>query len=211
MFLASLLALTLTGGVPQSASVAAPQIAPGEARCELHIWPAARLESLPFAVGMIKGRASREQIDGAMGELLSPASQTGAVRDANPLGELRLPADTRIIEHSEPLDPKTVGKIKTRRAQSTSPCYAELIIVRHDLIEDIVWGDRFLSTFLFRDFGDKPEARLSIKGEGGNKLKVLTLSAQARPADAPQLVAGAVRANFLEFTKNARPRIAAPR
>src|SRR3569623_2719454 len=155
---------------------------------------------------MVKGHTAWELIVCSMGELLSLASQTGAVRYANPLVELRLPADTRIIEHSDPLDPKTVGKIKTRRAQSTSPCYAELIIVRHDLIEDIVWGDRFLSTFLFRDFGDKPEARLSVKGEGGNKLKVLSLSAQARPADAPQLVAGAVRANFLEFTPPARPR-----
>ena len=82
-------------------------------------------------------------------------------------------------------------------------------MTEHALVEDIVWGDRFLSTFLFRDFGGGAEPTRRVKGNGGNKLKVLTQTADARPADAPALVAAALRANFLEYAKDARAKLSA--
>lgn len=81
--------------------------------------------------------------------------------------------------------------------------------MQHMLVEDIVWGDRFNSTFMFRQFGGDQRPQSVVKGNGGNKLKVLTLAHEARPADAPQLVAAALRANFLEYAKNARQHIPA--
>lgn len=207
-----LIALSLHGAAAQASAAPAPVVSPAGAapRCELHVWPAERLEGVAFSVynGLIQGRASERQIEGAMDDLLSPSSQIAALRDADLAGGLGLPTGTRMVEHPEPLDRKTLNKIKTRRAPSSSPCYSELIIMQHGLVEDIVWGDRFISTFMFRDFAEGAQAGRVFKGSGGNKLKVLTQAEASRPADAPQLVADALRANFREYAKNARAKMA---
>lgn len=207
-----ILALSLHGAASQPRPTAIlAQSGDGPSSCELHLWPAERLNGLGFSLynGLIKGRASNKQIEGAMDDLVSPSAQVAALREADLVGNLGLPPGTRLVEHQESLDRKTLNKIRTRRASSSSPCYSELIVMQHMLIEDIVWGDRFLSTFMFRNFGDKPDAKHSVKGTGGNKLKVLTLAENARPADAPQLVAAALRANFMEYAKNAHLQAAA--
>jgi len=206
MYFATLLAaLALTGVLPIVTEH--PQATP--TKCELHIWPAAQLSGLAFRLGVIRGRATEGQIVGAMDDLLSPEAQLAALREVDFSRELRVPADTVRIEHAEPLDAKTANKIKTRRSDSTSNCYYELIMVEHYLTEDIVWGDRFGSIFIFRSFGDKAVAQQSQKGTGGNKLKVFTQAESARTADTPQIVAAAVRGNFLEYAKNARGRMPA--
>lgn len=202
-----------TGLFVVSAAIAVLPPGPADARpslgdssqCELHIWPTETFWGIPYKVGYINGRASKDQIVGSMESLVGPSAQLAALRNADPVRALGLPAGTRIVEHQEILDRKTVTKIRTRRAQSTSPCYSELIVLQHFLTEDIVWGDRFGSAFMFRNFGDKAEARGATKGVGGNKLKVLTLPEAARPADTAELVEAALKGNFLEFAKNAHP------
>lgn len=178
------------------------------AQCELHVWPAERFNTLAFSMGLIKG-SSDEQIEEAMEDLLSPSIQLQALRGIDLTSKLGLPQGTKIVEHNEPLVRKTANKIMSRRAQSLSPCYSELIMMEHKLIEDIVWGDRFQTAFLFRDFADKAEPTRSFRTTAGNKLKVLTQPKDSRPADAQQLVIAAVQANFLEYAKNALPRLAA--
>lgn len=178
-------------------------------QCELHMWPTETFSGIPYKVGYITGRASKDQIVGSMESLVGPSAQLAALRDADPVRALGLPAGTRVVEHEEILDRKTVTKIRTRRAQSASPCYSELIVLQHFLTEDIVWGDRFGSAFMFRNFGDKAEVRGSTKGVGGNKLKVLTLPEASRPANTAELVEAALKGNFLEFAKNAHPQSAA--
>lgn len=187
-------------------------------QCELHVWPTRKLEGLGFRLygyGLIgeaiRGRASNDMIESAMHDLVSPAAQVAALKSINLVNEFNLPAATKIVTHADPLDPKTALKVKTRHAPSSSQCYFELITVRHWLIEDIVWGDRFLSTFVFREFDDKLDVQRSQGGNGGNKLKILTLKEGGRPADTPELVAAALRANLVEYAKDARPRIMARR
>lgn len=204
LFALSVIIVALAAG-PANASPPAGDAA----QCELHIWPTESFSGLPFKVGIVTGRASEDQIVGSMESLVGPPAQLAALRDADPVRALGLPAGTRIIEHQDILDPKTVRKIPMRRAQSASPCYSELIVLRHDLIEDIVWGDRFGSTFMFRNFGDKQEVRGSIRGAGGSKLKVLTMRVELRPANTAELVAAALKGNFLEFAHNARSHSAA--
>lgn len=201
------LSVAITALASGSASAKPPV---GDAsQCELHIWPTETFSGIPYKVGYITGRASEKQIVGSMESLVGPSAQLAALRDADPVRALGLPAGTRIVEHQEVLDRKTVTKIRTRRAQSASPCYSELIVLQHFLTEDIVWGDRFGSAFMFRNFGDKPEVGRSIKGVGGNKLKVLTLPEDARPANTAELVEAALKGNFLEFAKNAHSQLAA--
>ena len=68
--------------------------------------------------------------------------------------------------------------------------------MRHILTEDIVWGDRFGTVFMFRNFGRRTQNPSVVKGAGGNKLKVLTLPASDRPSDVEALSEAAVRARF---------------
>ena len=178
-------------------------------RCELHVWPAERLDGQAFYVAFaggltIRGRSSDQKIENAMEDLLSSSSQLNALRGVNLVNELRLAENTKIVEHQEALNRKTVNKIKLRRSQSSSPCYSELIMMEHRLYEDIVWGDRFQTAFLFRDFGSGSAPMRSFRTTSGNKLKILTLPEGARPPDAAQQVAAALRANFLEYARNAR-------
>ena len=92
-------------------------------QCELHIWPTETFWGIPYKVGYITGRASKDQIVGSMESLVGPSAQLAALRDADPVRALGLPAGTRVVEHEEILDRKTVTKIRTRRAQSTSPTH----------------------------------------------------------------------------------------
>lgn len=177
--------------------------------CELHVWPSEQVSGhgLYLYNGLIRGRSSTSDIKKSMNDLLTPSSQMSAMRSDLVAASLGLPTSTVIIEHQTPLDHKTINNIKGRRSASVSSCYFELIMTSHSLIEDIVWGDRFSSGFLFRNFGSSMTVKNVIKGVGGNKLKVFTQSDRLRPADAPQLVTKAVQANFLEYAKNARPKI----
>lgn len=179
-------------------------------RCELHVWPSEQLSGhgLYLYNGLIRGRSSTKEIDKSMSDLLTPSSQMSAMRDSSVATSLGLPPSTLVVNHQAPLDHKTINKVKDRRAVSNSSCYFELIMTGHSLIEDIVWGDRFSSGFLFRNFGTSMTVRNTVKGVGGNKLKVFTQSEQLRPADAPKLVAESVRANLIEYARNARPKIA---
>lgn len=180
-------------------------------RCELHVWPSEQLggHGLYLYNGLIKGRSSTKEINKSMDDLLTPKSQMSEMHDVAVAATLGLPSNTLMVSHQLPLDHKTLSKIKTRRSDSKSTCYYELIMTSHSLIEDIVWGDRFSSGFLFRNFGASMTERNTFKGVGGNKLKIFTQSEQLRPADAPRLVAESVRANFMEYAKNARPKITA--
>lgn len=178
-------------------------------RCELHVWPSEQLggHGLYLYNGIIRGRSSTKEINKSMSDLLTPRSQMSAMRDVVVATSLGLPSATLVVDHQLPLDHKTVNKVKERRSDSKSICYFELIMISHSLIEDVVWGDRLSSGFLFRNFGASMTEKNTIKGVGGNKLKIFTQSEQLRPTDAPRLVAESVRANFLEYAKNARPKI----
>lgn len=178
--------------------------------CELHIWPAERMSGTPHLIGMLPiGRATGDEIKTAMSDLVRPSVQLAALREADVANQLSLAPGTTIVEHEEPLDRKSLNKIKSRRSSSTSPCYSELIVMDHMLIEDVVWGDRFLTIFMFRDFGDSPTAQSIRKNGGGNKLKVLTQTQSERPLDAPSLVAAAIQGNFRESAPGLRKAVTA--
>lgn len=124
MFLTAMLAMTLAATIPDAQAEPASSRAAATSGCELHVWPAERKQGIAFSLynGLIKGRASKDQIDGSMDQLLSPATQTAALSDADLLAELQLPAGTQVVRHKELLDRKTLNKIKERRASSASPC-----------------------------------------------------------------------------------------
>lgn len=197
-----------------SVQVAQPAAASAELPtqlCELHVWPAENNEAISFNIGrLLLGRSTDQQIESAMDDLVSPSAQLTYLRSANMLQELQLPPTTRIVEHDGPRDRASLRR-RDRMSGSASSCYSELIVRSNTLIEDIVWGDRFLTTFEFRGFDDGPSYVRRYAGDGGNKLKVLTLSEEARPPNASEVTGEAFRANFAEWAANARRRLAANR
>lgn len=122
---------------PQTAAAVAAAPAVPDTPCELHVWPAERFQAQTTGWGaafgllgsLIESAANAEGDKGrrsAMASALDPEAQGAllAARDLNADLALR-PA--RIIVHEQPLDRKTMNKVKTRRSDSRSPCYAELI------------------------------------------------------------------------------------
>lgn len=187
-----------------SATPASAQ-APGSAACELHMWPAEDFGSLPFGDGLAPALAAMfpgdlsGSVDDQFKRLATANVQLDAVKAADPVTILGLPAGTRIITHSDTEDQKITRTRKQRRSDSAAACYYELHVVSHYLIEDIVWGDRFSTDFDFRSYSANPQWDFRHQGEGANKLTVFPVKATDDPAQAITKVADAIKANFREY------------
>jgi hypothetical protein len=168
---------------PAAAQPAASAPAPAsETQCELHVWPAERFSALTTGwlsgfgvVGALadasahagKDKSNRTQ----MASALDPQGQLDAL-SALQLTELLHAKPGRIVLHQEPLDRKTVTKIATRRAQSASPCYSELIVADIFYHKAAIYGRSLRTQFLYRDFGAATAKPWTYKSWGGNGLKL---------------------------------------
>jgi hypothetical protein len=160
---------------------AAPPTAAAAQGCELHVWPSDRFQARNQ--GYLAGF-------GVIGTLADAASQTGAnAEDRARLGAaLDSPGQARalaaldlrrllalpgyeIVPHEAALAPADAERA-LRHANSTSPCYAELIVTRV-AFRDSDWSGRSLRVgFLFRDFGDAAAPRWRHAGRADNLLGV---------------------------------------
>ncbi|MBA3864432.1 MAG: hypothetical protein C0517_10865, partial [Erythrobacter sp.] len=102
--------------------------------CELHVWPAERMQSLTSGLlgpGLLNSAINSGK-DANNKTLLASAldspSQLDALQDLDLRTLLKLTPGTTIIRHETPLERKTMNKVKERRADSTSACYSELIV-----------------------------------------------------------------------------------
>lgn len=197
-----------------SAVVPAPELAmvAPVSQCELHVWPAERFQAMTTGwlsgfgvVGAIADSASHADGDKArrshLASALDSEGQLTALQQLN-LVQLLALRNARIVTHSEPLDRKTINKIKTRRAESASPCYAELIVADVFYQKAAIYGRSLKTLFMFRDFGAASKDPATFKTWGGNGLKLF-------PADEGQDVSAAdaelvdtFKRNFEEAAKN---------
>jgi hypothetical protein len=188
-------------GSPAPASAQAP----GSAECELHMWSSEDFGSLPFGDGLAPALAAMfpgdlsGSVDEQFKSLATANVQLEAVKRADPVAIFGLPANTRIITHNDTENQKITRSRKQRRSDSLAPCYFELHVVSHYLIEDIVWGDRFTTGFEFRSYSANPQWDFRHQGDGANKLTVFPVKATDDPAQAIAKVADAINANFLEY------------
>ena len=114
-----------------------------QSNCELHVWPAERMNSL--TQGLLGGglldaalHAGRDASNRSqMASALDSPSQLDALQSLNLVQEIGLPAGTTVIRHETPLERHTMNSIKTRRSESTASCYYELITadVRIDALD----------------------------------------------------------------------------
>ena len=171
--------------IPAQAAAPAPVAAPAAVdptMCELHVWPAERFMAQTSGwlsgfgiVGALadssahanKDKSNRTQLAGA----LDSAGQVDALAAFDLPAMLHLPP-SRIVRHDEPLERHTMNSIKTRRAESTAPCYAELIVGDILYQKAPLHGRSLRALFMMRDFASGTTIRREAKGWGGNGLKL---------------------------------------
>jgi hypothetical protein len=197
----------------QEASGAAPATASPTGDCEIHVWPAerfsARTSGWGVGFGMIGALADSK--GHAKGDQARKAAIAGALdseSQAETLGALDLSKSlglkpSKIVLHNEPLDRKTINKISTRRSDSTSACYAELIVADLFYQKAAIYGRSLKTLFMLRKFGAAKDNPVIYKGWGGNGLKLFP----PKPGDdvqaANEELIHVFKADFDEFARNA--------
>lgn len=207
-----LLSFALLGAAPAAAQSLAPVPAAPAPACELHIWPAERFQAMTtgwgssFGVlGALADSAGHANGDKArrshLASALDSQGQLDALGKLNLVNLLSLPP-SQIITHSEPLDRKTVNKIKTRRSDSKAACYSELIVMDVLYTKAAVWGRSLRTGFMFRQFPQGASTPLIRKTVGGNGLKIFPVKDGEDTTAADAELVGVFQRNFTEAAGN---------
>lgn len=199
-----LLAAAVVAAPAAAQTATAPQTAPA---CELHVWPAERFQAmstgwlggglLDAAIHADGDKARRSHLASA----LDSEGQGAALQQLDLVNLLQLRPST-VIVHDEALDRKTVNKIFTRRAASTSPCYAELVVADFLYTKSPIYGRSLRTYFLLRDFGSAPSKPATFKTWGGNALKIFPAKPGEDVTAADAELVDVFKRNFLEAAKN---------
>lgn len=197
-----------TGPAPAIAA-AAPAAAP---QCELHVWPAERFQAMTSGwgaafgvIGAIADSAGHAEGDKArrshLASALDSEGQLSALQKLDLVALLRLPP-SKIVTHSEALDRKTVNKIKTRRSDSTAPCYSELIVMDVFYQKAAVWGRSLRTGFMLREFAPGASEPSIRKTTGGNGLKIFPAKEGEDTSAADAELVAVFQRNFTEAAGN---------
>lgn len=178
-----------------------------DTQCELHVWPAERFQAM--TTGLLGGglldaaihaegdKSRKSQIASA----LDPDGQSAALGQTDLIAVLNL-KPARIIYHAEPLNRKTINKISTRRAESASPCYSELIVADVFYQKAAIYGRSLKTLFMLRDFGSATDKPKIYKSWGGNGLKLFPPKPGEDIEAANTELVTVFKANFEEFGQN---------
>lgn len=213
--LAALPAIGVAQGIDTAAAAtiaaAVPVEAPG---CELHVWPAERMASMTtgwLGGGLIDAaiHANRDASNRALlASALDSPSQLEALKRVDLLKMLGRKPETVIIVHDKPLDRPTMNKVKTRRAESQSPCYSELIVADVLYMKAAIYGRSLRTLFMFRDFGNDQKIDFEYKAWGGNGLKLFPPNEGEDSIAALDELGSVFRLNFEEYSNNQRKSLA---
>lgn len=183
--------------------------------CELHVWPAERMNSVTtgwLGGGLIEGALNSGKDANnktLMASALDSPSQLDALQDLDLRTLLPLTPGTTIIRHETPLERKTMNKVKTRRAESASTCYSELIVADVFYQKAAIYGRSLRTLFMVRQFGNDQKIDKEYKAWGGNGLKLFPPKEGEDAIAALDELVSVYKANFEEFSNNARQRLAA--
>lgn len=184
-----------------------------ETQCELHVWPAERFNARTTGwlsglgvLGAIADSASHADGDKArrteMASALDPQGQLASLQSMDLITLLQLkPAN--IVYHPVALERKTVGKVKTRRAESQSPCYSELIMLDVMYQKAAIYGRSLRTLIWFRDFGSSQNQSVNFRGLGGNGLKLFPAKEGEDVQAANNELVDVFKLNFTEYAANA--------
>lgn len=197
-----------------AATLASSASAQTAAPCELHIWPAERMQSLTTGLlggGLLdaalhsgKDASNKAQIASA----LDSPSQLDAL-ELLPLATLiELQPGTVIVRHETPLERKTMNKVKARRSESKAACYRELIVADVFYQKAAIYGRSLRTLFMIRDFGNDQSIDYEYKAWGGNGLKLFPPKEGEDAVAALDELVTTFKKNFEEYAANARKSMA---
>jgi hypothetical protein len=175
--------------------------------CELHVWPAERFSSMTTgwlggglldAAGHAKGDRERKA---TMANALDSVSQVSALSSLD-LVKLLGQREATVITHDEPLTRHTVNDIKTRRSDSKSPCYSELIVADLFYHKAAIYGRSLKALFIYREFGSSATATRIYKSWGGNGLKLFPPKPGEDVEAANNELVSVFKADLEEFARN---------
>ncbi|MEO7814652.1 MAG: hypothetical protein ABIR87_04320 [Sphingomicrobium sp.] len=207
-----LLALTSAAAAFAPVDAQAPISSSATNGCEIHVFPAERFQAMTTgwgagfgALGALADSAGHANGDKArrshLASALDSEGQLAALADANLATSLGH-AGATVITHNEALDPKTVNKILTRRAASTSTCYSELIVTDVFYQKAAVWGRSLRTSFMLREFGAATANPIVYKTTGGNGLKFFPAKEGTDTTAADAELVNTFRLNFTEAAQN---------
>lgn len=186
--------------------IASAQTAP----CELHIWPAERMNSM--TTGLLGGglldaalHSGKDASNKAqMASALDSPSQLDALQSLKLTDLLNRQPGTIIVRHETPLERKTMNKVKTRRSDSTAACYSELIVADVFYQKAAIYGRSLRTLFMLRDFGNDQTIDYEYKAWGGNGLKLFPAKEGEDATAALNELVSVFDKNFEEYANNAR-------
>ena len=178
--------------------------------CELHIWPAQRMTSM--TTGLLGGGLLDAAIHGnrdatnrtLLASALDSPSQLDALQALDLRTELKLTPGTTIITHSQPVDRHTMNSVKTRRGESPSKCYSELIVADVFYQKAAIYGRSLRTLFMVRDFGAGEKIAFEYKAWGGNGLKLFPPKEGEDAVAALDELVAVFKKNFQEYANNER-------
>lgn len=184
------------------------------AACELHIWPAERMNSVTTGLlggGLIDAaiHSGRDASNKAsLASALDSPSQLDALESLDLKELLQLKPGTVLVKHETPLERKTMNKVKTRRSDSTAACYSELIVADVFYQKAAIYGRSLRTLFMLREFSGQKIA-FEYKAWGGNGLKLFPPKEGEDSIAALDELVTVFKGNFEEYASNARKAIAA--
>ena len=134
------------------------------------------LGALADSAGHANGDKARRS---HLASALDSEGQLTALQKLDLVSLLHLPP-SKIVTHAEALDRKTVNKVLTRRSDSATSCYSELIVTDVFYQKAAMWGRSLRTSFMLREFPAGAQQPLIRKTTGGNGLKIF-------PAKTPRL------------------------
>ena len=176
-------------------------------QCELHVWPAERFQAMTtgWLGGGLLDAAIHAEGDKArrshLASALDSEGQLASLQKLDLVSLLRLPP-SKVVTHSEALDRKTVNKIKTRRSDSTAPCYSELIVTDVFYQKAAMWGRSLRTSFMLRQFPSGAAEPTIRKTTGGNGLKIFPAKAGEDTTAADAELVTIFQKNFTEAAEN---------
>lgn len=183
--------------------------------CELHIWPAERMNSVTSGLlgGGLIDAALHSGRDATNKTLLASALDSPSQLDALLGIDLRtllpLTPGTTIVRHEAPLERKTMNKVKTRRSDSTAQCYSELIVADVFYQKAAIYGRSLRTLFMYRNFGNDQTIDKEYKAWGGNGLKLFPPKEGEDAIAALDELVTVYKKNFDEYARNASTALAA--
>lgn len=182
--------------------------------CELHVWPAERMNSI--TTGLLGGglldaalHAGKDASNKAqMASALDSPSQLDALQSLDLLTMLQLKPGTVIVRHEQPLERKTMNKVKTRRSDSSASCYSELITADVFYQKAAIYGRSLRTLFMVREFGDDQKIDFEYKAWGGNGLSLFPAKEGEDATAAIDELVTVFKKNFEEYASNARKSMA---